>query len=115
MKYPLKLITPKTYFRASSTFNNAEKLLRHDFNVATVNLEDAKKRDIQNGDSIRLFNDFGETKFVAKTSDIIRKGVVHIPAGGNEELGMANELTGDMLSEYENATFNSYRIELEKI
>lgn len=115
MKYPLKLITPKTYFRASSTFNNANKLLRHDFNVATVNIEDAKKRKIENGDSIRLFNGFGETKFVARTTDSIRKGVVHIPAGGNEELGMANELTGDMLSEYENATFNSYRIELEKI
>tara|TARA_A100001037_G_C15151263_1_gene639379 strand:- start:4064 stop:6346 length:2283 start_codon:yes stop_codon:yes gene_type:complete len=115
MKYPLKLITPKTYFRASSTFNNANKLLRHDFNVATINKEDAKKRDIKNGDYIRLFNDFGETKFVAKTTDVIRKGVVHIPAGGNEELGMANELTGDMLSEYENATFNSYRIELERI
>ena len=115
MKYPLKLITPKTYFRASSTFNNANKLLRHDFNVATINKEDAKKRHIKNGDYIRLFNDFGETKFVAKTTEVIRKGVVHIPAGGNEELGMANELTGDMLSEYENATFNSYRIELEKI
>ncbi|MED5579478.1 MAG: molybdopterin-dependent oxidoreductase [Nitrospinota bacterium] len=115
MKYPLKLITPKTYFRASSTFNNAKKLLRHHFNVATVNIEDAKEREIRNGDSIRLFNDFGETQFVARTTESIRQGVVHIPAGGDEEMGMANKLTGDILSEYENATFNSYRIELEKI
>lgn len=45
----------------------------------------------------------------------IRPGVVHVPAGGLPEDGAANQLTGDGLSEYENAAFNSYRVEVEKI
>ena len=40
--------------------------------------------------------------------------VVHIPAGGLPEQGAANHLTGDALSEYENAAQNSYSVEVEK-
>ena len=112
--YPLQLLTPKTYFRASSTFNNATKLLRHGWNVATLHPADAAARGIANGDSVRLKNDFGETEFEARVSEGIRPGVVHIPAGGLPENGAANQLTGDALSEYENATFNSYHVEVEK-
>ncbi|MCE2453930.1 MAG: hypothetical protein J4F48_14220, partial [Nitrospinae bacterium] len=106
--------TPKTYFRASSTFNNATKLLRHGWNVATLHPVDAAARGIENGDSVRLKNDYGESVFEAKVSEGIKPGVVHVPAGGLPEDGAANQLTGDALSEYENATFNSYRVEVEK-
>ena len=111
---PLQLITPKTYFRASSTFNNAEKLLRGDWNVATLNPVDAGARGISAGDQIRIYNGFGETAYRAKVSEDIRPGVVHIPAGGLPEQGAANHLTGDALSEYENAAQNSYSVEVEK-
>ena len=112
--YPLQLLTPKTYFRASSTFNNATKLLRHGWNVATLHPADAAARGIANGDSVRLKNDFGESEFEARVSEGIRPGVVHVPSGGLPENGSANQLTGDALSEYENATFNSYHVEVEK-
>ncbi|MFP6889661.1 MAG: molybdopterin-dependent oxidoreductase [Nitrospinota bacterium] len=112
---PLQLITPKTYFRASSTFNNAEKLLRGDWNVATLNPADAGARGISAGDRIRIYNGFGETAYRAKVSEDIRPGVVHIPAGGLPEQGAANHLTGDALSEYENAAQNSYSVEVEKV
>ena len=112
--YPLHLLTPKTYFRASSTFNNATKLLRHGWNVATLHPADAAARGIANGDSVRLKNDFGESEFEARVSEGIRPGVVHVPSGGLPENGAANQLTGDALSEYENATFNSYHVEVEK-
>lgn len=111
---PLQLITPKTYFRASSTFNNAEKLLRGNWNVATLNPSDAVTRGISEGDRVRIYNGFGETAYCAKVSKDIRPGVVHIPAGGLPEQGAANNLTGDTLSEYENATQNSYSVEVEK-
>ncbi len=113
-RYPLHLITPKTYFRASSTFNNATKLLRHGWNVATLHPEDAAVRGVMSGDRVRLKNDFGESVFEARVSARIRRGVVHVPAGGLPEHGAANHITGDALSEYENATFNSYRVEAEK-
>ena len=112
--YPLQLLTPKTYFRASSTFNNATKLLRHGWNVATLHPADAAARGIANGDSVRLKNDFGESEFEARVSEGIRPGVVHVPSGGLPENGAANQITGDALSEYENATFNSYHVEAEK-
>ncbi len=112
--YPLQLLTPKTYFRASSTFNNARKLLRHGWNVVTLHPADAAARGIGEGDSVRLRNDFGESVFEARVSERIRQGVVHVPAGGLPEDGAANQLTGDALSEYENATFNSYHVEAEK-
>ena len=114
MSYPLQLLTPKTYFRASSTFNNARKLLRHGWNVATLHPADAAARGIENGDDVRLKNDYGESVFEARVSEGIRPGVVHVPAGGLPEDGAANQITGDALSEYENATFNSYRVEAEK-
>ena len=63
---------------------------------------------------MRLKNDYGESVFEARVSEGIRQGVVHVPAGGLPEDGAANQLTGDALSEYENATFNSYRVEAEK-
>ena len=114
-RHPLQLITPKTYFRASSTFNNAAKLLRHGWNVATLHPADAAVRGVASGDRVRLRNDFGESAFEARVSADIRPGVVHVPAGGLPEDGAANQLTGDGLSEYENAAFNSYRVEVEKI
>ena len=112
--YPLQLISPKTYFRASSTFNTSANLLRHGFNVATLHPDDATARDIKTGDRVALFNGRGRTEFEAKVSDIVRPGVVHIPAGGTPELGCANLLTGDGLSEHENATYNSYTVEVER-
>lgn len=113
-RYPLHLITPKTYFRASSTFNNAGRLLRHGWNVATIHPEDAAARGVGDGDAVRLRNNFGETAYRARVSEAIRPGVVHIPAGGLPAQGAANQLTGDALSEYENAAQNSYRVEVEK-
>ncbi len=112
--HPLHLLTPKTYFRASSTFNNARKLLRHGWNVATLHPQDAGARGIASGDRVRLKNHFGASVFQARVSEDIRPGVVHVPAGGLPEDGAANHVTGDALSEYENATFNSYRVEVEK-
>ncbi len=111
---PLQLISPKTYFRASSTFNNAAKLLRHGFNVATIHPEDAAPRGICDGDCVVLFNERGRTEFRARVSEAIRPGVVHIPSGGDEALGCANILIGDGLSLYENAAFNSYTVEVAK-
>lgn len=114
-RHPLRLITPKTYFRASSTFNNAASLLRHGWNVATLHPSDAAERGIESGDRVRLGNDFGETAFEARVSADVRPGVVHVPAGGLLADGAANLLTGDDLSEYENAAFNSYRVEAGKL
>ena len=80
----------------------------------TLNPADASARGISAGDRIRIYNGFGETAYRAKVSEDIRPGVVHIPAGGLPEQGAANHLTGDALSEYENAAQNSYSVEVEK-
>ena len=114
--FPLTLVSPKSIFRAHSTFSNHEKLQRLGYNRAWVHPEDASSRGIQDGDRVRLFNDRGETEIEVEVTANTSPGTVRVYSGGSPDLGAANFLTPDRTTGYsEGAAFNDCRIELEKV
>jgi anaerobic selenocysteine-containing dehydrogenase len=67
-----------------------------------MNPEDAEKRDIVNGDMVRLYNRFGEVHVRANVSRMTKKGVVYLPFNWWPETTAngqsANALTPDGVS-----------------
>jgi anaerobic selenocysteine-containing dehydrogenase len=114
--FPLTLVSPKSVFRAHSSFANHTKLLRHGFNRALIHPEDATARGIGAGDRIRIFNERGETQIEAQISEDVRPGTVRVYSGGSPELGAANAVTTDRVTGYsESAAYNDCRVELAKV
>lgn len=115
-EYPLTLVSPKTVFRAHSTFANHEKLLRLGYNRALVHPEDAETRGIRDGDRVRIFNGRGETEIEARVTEDVRPGTVRVYSGGWPETGAANFLTSDRVTGYsESAAFNDCRVEMARV
>ena len=46
-----------------------------------IHPEDAKSRGIADGETLRMFNDRGETELVARVSDSVLRGVLYTPKG----------------------------------
>ena len=114
-EYPLTLVSPKSIFRAHSTFADHPKLLRLGYNRAWVHPDDAAPRGVRDGDRVRLFNDRGETRIEVRVTEDARPGTVRVYSGGSPELGAANLLTPDRVTGYsESAAFNDCRVELAK-
>ncbi len=114
-EYPLALVSPKSIFRAHSTFADHPKLLRLGYNRAWVHPDDATPRGVRDGDWVRLFNGRGETRIEVRVTEDARPGTVRVYSGGSPELGAANLLTPDRVTGYsESAAFNDCRVELAK-
>jgi trimethylamine-N-oxide reductase (cytochrome c) len=47
-----------------------------------INLADAKLRDIETGDIVRIYNDRGSILCAAYSTERIRPGVIRVPEGG---------------------------------
>ena len=113
--YPLHFLTPKTIFRACSTFSNEGRIRRHNqrFNRLLMHPDDAVPRDIQDGDTIEVFNERGRIEVEVHVSSRGRPGVVRLPQGGYPEDGLVNILTSDALSGLsENAAYNACGVEV---
>ncbi|MFQ5915603.1 MAG: molybdopterin-dependent oxidoreductase [Nitrospinota bacterium] len=113
--YPLTLLSPKTIFRAHSSFANHPNLLRLGYNRALIHPGDALSRGIRDGDVARVFNDRGETQIEVQVTEDTRPGTIRIYSGGSPELGAANFLTTDRVTgPSESAAYNDCRVEVEK-
>jgi len=85
-KFPLHMVSPHPRYRMHSQYNQCQSL-RDIYNVSghepvTINREDAKARNIQQGDVVRIFNGRGQTLAGAKVTDDIRPGVISLWEGG---------------------------------
>ncbi len=85
-KFPLHLLTPHPRYRLHSQYNQCASLTKI-YNVAgrepvTINAEDAKVRNISDGDVVRVFNDRGQVLAGAIVTDDIRPGVISLSEGG---------------------------------
>jgi anaerobic selenocysteine-containing dehydrogenase len=68
-----------------------------------MHLADAEPRGIQNGDSVRAFNDRGSLVLIAEVDGVVSPGVVRAPAVRWNKLSQdgrnANVLTSDRLTD----------------
>jgi anaerobic selenocysteine-containing dehydrogenase len=81
-KYPFNLMSPNTKNRIHSQFGNLESIKIVDPEpIATINSGDAIKKNIQENDFIRVFNDRGELKIKAKIDASLRPGNIVIVNG----------------------------------
>lgn len=81
-KYPLTLLSAHSRYRIHSTFANMKSVqAREPEPVMRINSEDAKQRELGDGDVARVFNGRGVLKIKCKVDDHIRRGAVLISEG----------------------------------
>lgn len=81
-KYPLQLIGYHTKRRCHSIHDNNPLLEELDKPFLWINTEDAKDRNIEDGDMTETYNDRGCVRIPAKRTDRMMRGVVAISEGG---------------------------------
>ncbi len=102
-KYPLQLITPHNKRRTHSSLQMVPWLKEIEHHAVWINITDASKRKIENGDMVDIFNDRGRIRIPAKVTERIMPGVICIYQGewykpnkkGIDIGGCANTLTQD--------------------
>ena len=113
--YPLALISPASERTISSTLSELPRpevrLLMHP--------DDAARRELKDGDGVRIFNDLGEVRCHLQVGTWIRPGTVSLPKGlwrKHTANGFtATALTPDTLTDIGGgACFNDARVEVEK-
>lgn len=76
-KYPLNIISPKSHgFLNSCYANEAHKVKGQGEQFVLIHPEDARARNIADGDGVRVFNDRGEFEGDAQVTGDVRPGVV---------------------------------------
>ena len=120
-RYPLELLARKADNFLNSSFTNiasVQRMEQDDTGVLEMSAPDADRREIKNGDLVRVFNGRGEIRLEAKVDGRVRPGVVSarlnwakLSDGGQN----INVLTSEKLSDMGNsATFYSVLVEVER-
>ena len=119
-RYPLQMLSSATHYFIGDSFQSVPRLQAM-MSRPTVELsvEDAKQRDIEEGDLVRLYNDRGETYCHAVIIDGLLSGVCATQKQfkGSRTLGgvNANALNTEMLTDFGmSPTFYSVLVEVEK-
>jgi len=100
-EFPLLMIGSHAIQRSHSTFANVEVLTEAHHHAVKINPIDAEERGIENGDTVRVFNDRGVIELKARVTPRIRPGVIDVPQGtwhnpdenGVDKGGCVNTLT----------------------
>jgi molybdopterin guanine dinucleotide-containing S/N-oxide reductase-like protein len=80
-RYPISLISPPAHSFLNSTFANVPKLLKSEREpMIEINVDDAAKRGIETGMSVRVFNDRGELELKALVSQKVKPGIAVSPS-----------------------------------
>ena len=80
-KYPLQLVGFHTKGRVHSTYHNVPALREAVMDGVWISPADAKARGIENGDRVKIWNDRGETRVLAKVTPRIMPGVMALGEG----------------------------------
>lgn len=101
-KYPLVYHTVRQRWRLHSQWFNTPWLRELDREPqVSIHPTDAGARDIQDGDTVEVFNDRGHVVLKAKFSEAQRPGMVSVPKGWHRDqfiAGSYQELTNDHLN-----------------
>jgi anaerobic selenocysteine-containing dehydrogenase len=114
-RHPLALISPALASQISSTFGQ----LRRAPAAVELSPADAAARGIEDGGAVRVFNDLGEVRCVAKVNADVREGVCVLAKGlwrRHTRNGFtANALISQTLADLGGqAAYNDARVEIER-
>jgi anaerobic selenocysteine-containing dehydrogenase len=114
-RYPLALISPAMARMVSSTFGQ----LYRDTVPMEMHPDDAARRGLAHGDTVRIWNELGEVRTTLRLSPDLRPGVVLLPKGlwsHNSLSGnTANALAPDTYTDLgQGACFNDARVEVAR-
>jgi anaerobic dimethyl sulfoxide reductase subunit A len=118
----LQLVTVHQKNRAHSCFGNNPLLREIEQQSLWINRNDAESRGVEDGETVRVFNDRGETIIRAKVTECIMPGVVSLGEGawynpddeGRDRAGSPNILTQDSYAPGGAFPFNTALVEVEK-
>lgn len=119
-RYPLALLTPSTHHFLNTTFGNVPTLLHKEGTpFIELNVQDAAARGIAHGDTVRAFNDRGETYLTAYVGETVKPGVAVAPAiwwdGQHKKRSGINALTSQRTADMGGgATFYTNLVEVER-
>ncbi len=117
-KYPLYFMTPNTKNRIHSQFNNLSLIRRvSDRPRAMIHPQDAADRGIDDGQTVRLFNDRGSLEIAAQYDYGLRRGCVAVTNGWwMTDGGAVNVCTmGRETDMGYGAAFHDNLVEVEKV
>jgi anaerobic selenocysteine-containing dehydrogenase len=116
-RFPLQLLTCKTRERIHSQFGNLDWIRREERpRCLEIHPDDAQRRDLENGEAARVWNDRGEVHLRVRHNPGIRPGVVHVIEGRcTPDDPQMNLLTDDGVTDMNHgATFYECLVEVEK-
>ena len=118
-KYPLNVISPKSHAFLNSCYANmTDKQKVQGKQFVLINEVDSKKRNINNGDNVEVFNDRGSYIGVAEISKDVSKGIIVSTLGYWRQLneGTVNSISSANLADMGNApTFSDNLVDVKKI
>ena len=111
-RWPLRLLTAPGYFQSHTAFSGVSFLRRREgAPFCVLHPDDARSRNLQDGQPVRLFNDRGEVGLVVRVSDDVQPGVVLVPGQRPDSeavSGTINMLCSDRYTDIgEGATYQS--------
>ncbi|HET8808070.1 MAG TPA: molybdopterin-dependent oxidoreductase [Methylophaga sp.] len=116
-RYPLNIISPKSHGFINSSYANMDtKLKVQGEQFVLINARDADMRNVQNGDTVRVFNDRGAFEGVAQITDDVNAGLVVATLGYWRQLnkGTVNCVSSAELVDMGNApTFTDNLVQVE--
>ena len=119
-KYPLALLTPSTHHFLNTTFGNVPSLIHKEGTpFIELNTADAAARGIAHGETVRVFNDRGETFLTAVVGAATKPGVAVAPAiwwdGQHKKRSGINALTSQRTADMGGgATFYTNLVEVQR-
>lgn len=117
-RYPLNIVSPKSHGFLNSCYANMEQKLRgQGEQFVLVNPADAAARDVNEGDTVRVFNDRGAFEGVANITTDVNPGVVVATLGYWRQLnrGTVNVVSSAEFVNMGHApTFSDNLVEVER-
>lgn len=121
-RYPLQLLSFHHKARAHSCFYTNSWLREIEPQSLWINVNDARERNIENGEEVRVYNDRGEIVVRAQVTDRIMPGVVALGEGawyfpdesGRDRGGNPNVLTRDHHAPGGGFPYNSCLVQVER-
>jgi len=116
--YPLMLISYHSYEKINSQYSEIDKIKKLlGAPKAKINPEDARIRNINHGDKIKIFNDMGAIYAYAEVTSDIKEGVISIPFGFLvEEKANVNDIVESLKTDIGNGTaFHDNYVEVIKL